>query len=195
MKYVKLAIFSIIILVVLFSFGFFATNILLKIFTRHGDEVMVPDLIGKNFKEARNDLIKYGLYIEKTGEDFSNEILKGYIISQKPSPNIHIKKGKTIKVIVSKGKAMTEVPILDNLTITEAKIRLQNVKLQLGKVSYAYSNDIGKNKVIYSQPIAGAKVAKNSMVELIISLGKLPTITDKKDMYKSLLEDALKDTN
>ena len=153
MRYIKLTIFIIVVLVALFFIGFFATNIFLRIFTRYGDEVIVPNLIGRNLKEARSDLIKYGLYIKKKGEEYSNDILKGHIISQKPSANIHIKKGKTIEVMVSKGKEMTKVPILDNLTLTEAKIRLQNVNLQVGKISYAFSNDISKNDRLYTLPI------------------------------------------
>lgn len=174
---------------IIFLLGFALTKTFLIFYTQHGDEVVVPDLIQKDYKNAKHDLYKKGLYIEKIGERNSQEILKGSIIKQEPLANSVVKEGYTIEVITSKGPELIPVPTLDNLSLDEAKIRLINSGLEIGKVSYSLSNKIPRGQVLYSRPRNGIKTPKLSQVDLIISLGDVKqNINDKADKYDNLLK-------
>ncbi len=190
MKTLKLIGFVVLSFIIIFLLGFVISRTVLYLYTHHRNEVEMPDLSNKDYRKAKHDLYKMGLYINKVGERNSMEVLNGSIISQEPRANTIVKKGYTIDVIVSKGPELIKIPTLDNLTIDEARIRLINSGLEVGNVNYSYSNEIQKGKVIYSQPVYGMDVPRNSKVDLVMSLGKIPsTINSKKDIYDSLLED------
>ncbi len=190
MKTLKTIGFVILSFIIIFLLGFVISRTVLYFYTHHRNEVEVPDLSNKDYRKAKHDLYKMGLYIDKVGERNSLEVLNGSIISQEPRANTIVKKGYTIDVIVSKGPELIKIPTLDNLTLDEARIRLINSGLEVGNVNYSYSNEIQKGKVIYSQPVYGIDIPRNSKVDLVISLGRIPsTINSKKDLYDSLLED------
>ena len=189
MKTLKTIGFVVISFIIIFLLGFVISRTVLYFYTHHRNEVEVPELVNKDYKKAKHDLYKLGLYIDKIGERNSLEVLDGSIISQEPQANTVVKKGYTIDVIVSKGPELIKIPTLDNLTLDEARIRLINSGLEVGNVNYSYSNEIQKGKVIYCQPVYGMDVPRNSKIALVMSLGKIPsTINSKQDEYDSLLE-------
>ena len=190
MKTLKTIGFVVLSFIIIFLLGFVISRTVLYFYTHHRNEVEMPDLSNKDYRKAKHDLYKMGLYINKVSERNSLEVLDGSIISQEPQAKTIVKKGYTIDVIVSKGPELIKIPTLDNLTIDEARIRLINSGLEVGNVNYSYSNEIQKGKVIYSQPVYGIDIPRNSKVDLVISLGRIPsTINSKKDLYDSLLED------
>ncbi|MBS3740539.1 MAG: PASTA domain-containing protein [Candidatus Cloacimonetes bacterium] len=193
LEILKKIFYVIISFVIIFLLGFALSKTFLTIYTQHGNEVVVPDLVNKDYKGAKHNLYKKGLYIEKAGERNSREVLKGSIITQEPKANSVVKEGYTIEVIISKGPELIPVPTLDNLTLDEAKIRLINSGLEIGKVSYSLSDKIPRGNVLYSRPRSGIKTPKLSKVDLIISLGDVKeNINDKTDKYDDFLN-GLKD--
>lgn len=188
MKFIKSFFFVIISFIIIFLLGFVISSVFLKFYTKHRNEVEVPELVNTDYKNAKYELYQAGLYIEKVGERNSQDILKGSIIAQDPPPEAVVKAGYTIDVIVSKGPELVKIPNLDNLTAAEARIRLINNGLNIGKVDYSFSDAIKHGKVIYSSPISGMKVPKYSKVKIIVSLGKIKKQIDEKSNYDSLLE-------
>jgi len=188
MEVLKRILYIILSLVIVFLLGFALAKTFLIIYTQHGNEVVVPELVNKDYKKAKHDLYKKGLYIEKDGERNSQDILKGSIIAQDPKANSVVKEGYTIEVIVSKGPELIPVPVLDNLTLDEAKIRLINSGLEIGKISYSLA-DIPRGYVLYSRPRSGIKTPKLSKVDLIISLGAVKDdLKDKSNKYDNFLK-------
>lgn len=189
LEILKGILYVIISFIIIFFLGFALSKTFLIIYTQHGNEVVVPDLVNKDYKNAKHDLYKKGLYIEKVGERNSQDILKGSIITQDPKANSVVKEGYTIEVITSKGPELIPVPTLDNLTLDEAKIRLINSGLEIGKVSYSLSDKIPRGNVLYSRPRSGIKTPKLSQVDLIISLGDVKdNINGKTDKYDNFLK-------
>ncbi|MBT4333356.1 MAG: PASTA domain-containing protein, partial [Candidatus Cloacimonetes bacterium] len=116
-------------------------------------------------------------------------IEKGKIISQKPNPGIMTKKYRTISVVLSNGPEMVRIPYLDNLSIVQAKLKLENAGLFIGEKVFRYSDEVAKGKVIYSQPLADELIPKKSEVEVIVSLGKYTTSSGDDNKWKDLLGD------
>ncbi|PID28011.1 MAG: hypothetical protein CSB55_06640 [Candidatus Cloacimonadota bacterium] len=190
MEFFKSFLLALLMLSVVCIIGFFGSNLVMKIITGHGNEVKVPNIVGKNFDTARNKCKKLKLYVQKTGSKHSNDMGKGKVLSQKPGKGMMTKIGRTVEVIVSEGPELVRVPFLDNITSKEARVRLKNTALELGQIKYRYSEDVPKGKIIISTPIAEAEVAKYSAVNIIVSLGKVPNTTKKSNKYKNLLDRA-----
>jgi serine/threonine-protein kinase len=160
----------------------------MNLVVRHGREVVVPNITGLNFDSAREQCKKLDLYVKQVDKKYNNSFERGSIINQKPNPNINTKRNSTIEVIVSLGPELVKVPYLDNITIQEARIRLNNANLKLGTKGYRYSSDVKKGKIISSSPIAEDLVPKGSKVKILISLGEVPTSNTNKSKYLKLLD-------
>ncbi len=177
------------IMMIIFIIGFVGINIIMKIAVGHRNEVIVPDLIDMNFDVARKKCKEYKLYLKQKELVHNDEIEKGRIISQNPNPEIMTKKYRTVSVVVSNGPEMVRIPYLDNLKVVEAKLKLENAGLILGKKIFRYSDEVNKGKIIYSQPMADELIAKKSKVKVVVSLGKYTSSSSSENKWKNLLDD------
>lgn len=171
----------------LFIIAFFGTDLIMKLIVGHGNEVQVPLLIGEDYEVARKNSKEMKLYLEKTDVVHDENIEKGKIISQIPNPGIMTKKYRTVNVVVSNGPEMVRIPYLDNLSVVEAKLKLENAGLFLGEKVFRYSDEVAKGNVIFSQPMADELIPRKSEVEIIVSLGKYTTSTGDDNKWKELL--------
>lgn len=67
--------------------------------------------------------------------------------------------------------SQTTVPVITGTLKSEAAEKLENADLQVGNVSYRYSEKVDRNRVISSKPKENTKVKKNTRVALVISSG------------------------
>jgi len=173
----------------LFIIAFFGTDLIMKIIVGHGNEVQVPLLIGEDYEVARKTCTEMKLYMEQSELVHDENIDKGKIISQKPNSGIMTKKYRTVSVVLSNGPEMVRIPYLDNLSIVEAKLKLENAGLYLGEKVFRYSDEVIKENVIYSQPMADELIPKKSSVTIIVSLGKYTTSSGDDNKWKNLFGD------
>jgi len=190
MRKIKPYLIVVSILMAAFILGFLGINLIMKLVVGHRNEVKVPNIVGLNYEVARKNSKDLKLYVQENESIHNDDFEKGKIISQEPYHDIMTKKFRTIKVIVSKGPEMVRIPYLDNLSEMEARLKLENAGLFLGKKIFRYSDYVKKDKVIFSQPMADEQIARKSKIDVIISLGKLPEASPKHDKYKKLLDDA-----
>jgi serine/threonine-protein kinase len=78
-----------------------------------------------------------------------------------------------IVVYVSSGKTKVVVPSLAGMTEAEAKLALETGKLTLGTIVEGNSATVEAGKVLSSDPVAGSQVAEGTVVNLLISNGKV----------------------
>ena len=189
MRKVKSFLAAVLCLIVVFIIGFFLMNIIMKLVVGHGNEVLVPNLVNTDYNSAIRICEDHKLYLQQTEVVNNDEFEKGRIISQNPHPNIKTKKYRTVDVVVSNGPEMVRIPFLYNLNSTEAKLKLENAGLKLGKKIYRYSDDVEEGKVVYSQPVADELIAKRSAVDVIVSLGKYSSSSSSGSKWRNLLND------
>ncbi|WP_175647375.1 Stk1 family PASTA domain-containing Ser/Thr kinase [Streptomyces cyaneochromogenes] len=89
----------------------------------------------------------------------------------------------------------TKVPPLLSKTEAQAKDRLEDAGLELGKVERAYSDTVKRGTVISTDPGSGARIRHNDSVSLVISQGpetvKVPDLEGYKlDKARSVLKDS-----
>ncbi|MFZ1701991.1 MAG: PASTA domain-containing protein [Pyrinomonadaceae bacterium] len=74
-----------------------------------GEQVQVPEILGKDVPESEKELALLGLQIKKRADRFSNET-PGTIVEQLPKAGETVKTGQTIRVVVSKGPGEGDQP-------------------------------------------------------------------------------------
>lgn len=131
-------------------------------------KVVVPDLRGYTYEEAEQELESLGLEIEKGNEVFSDEYDEGQIVSQSPKPDMEVKKGKSIRVNISKGSGMETVPNVIGMTESQAREALEAKGFQLGRVTEEESSQVA-GTVVRQSPVSGTEAESGSAVDIVIA--------------------------
>ncbi|QEK13607.1 Stk1 family PASTA domain-containing Ser/Thr kinase [Crassaminicella thermophila] len=159
------AIITAFILALIFTGGLFYLKKLFIV-----PEKEVPSLIGIELEEAKTNLENLGFGVEVAAEKNSDQYKKGYIIDQEPAAGKICKEGYTIKLTVSKGPKLVEVPTFINKNINEIEYLLENAGLKEGIVKYE-NHTLPIGVIISQSPQARKKVPKGSEVNFVVSQG------------------------
>jgi len=140
------------------------------VFTFMPANVRTPGVVGRTYQQASDDLKKAGLKVERS-EAFSTTVPKDAIISQSIKPGTKLKKGQSVKVVVSAGIEQVKLPNVANCTLEEAEAKLRSLGLEVsvGEEKYYYS--VPKDCVISQSVLPGTMVDKGSEISLTISKG------------------------
>ena len=155
------------------------------------DTVIVPNLAGKNIVYALELLTDLGLNTKIEGSEYSTEMPKNNVIFQEPEPGSEIKKGRDVRIIISKGPKSILLPNLERLPIQQARIILEENSLCQGQISSTYSNRVKKDSVIAQVPSAGTMITRNECINLLISLGIRPQAYKMPDLEGRSLDSAI----
>jgi len=171
----KSLVFNIIIGIILSVLVFFVFLQTLKFWTSHGQQLIVPDVMGKPFSEAKNLLEKDGFKVEIQDTVFHEKEMPLAVIKQFPDPEAIVKVNRTIYLTINSGIApLIDMPNLVGMSFRTAEIELRAKGLKLGVITYV--PDIAKNAVksqlFNSAPIrAGSKIALGSNIDLELGSG------------------------
>ncbi len=131
-------------------------------------EVTVP-VLSKMTQTVANSTLK-SLYLESTivvvnNDDFAD----GTVVSTEPANGTKVKVGTVITLYIAENSA--EVPKLTGKTLAEATSELQQAGLEVGDISYDYSDEYDTGCVTRQGITEGTKVNKGTAVSLTISSG------------------------
>ena len=160
-------------------------------------EVEMPNLSGKTLQEAQSMLESLNLMIKKVNYQESSEVKRNYIISQYPVAGIKVRENIAIvELAVSIGQTSVTVPNVVNLSLEEAKQKLDNAVLRFS-ISEEYSDTVPEGYVIRQNPTANYIANAGSIVELYVSNGpeieqaKVPNLIGmSQNSAKSLIRDS-----
>lgn len=127
--------------------------------------VEIPPIIGTLIADATTTLEALGLTTETIQEDF-DESVAGTILSTDPLPGTTVPKGTVIKVVLSKGPVLIDVPNVVGMDVTTATTTLQSAGFQVRTVNKLTVAIL--NKVYSQNPAAGSKAPKGSVITLEI---------------------------
>lgn len=138
-------------------------------------------IVGMTVEEAEEELAEWNIKIVVESEEESEED-EGVILEQNPRRGKEVKKGSTVKVVVSNGEKpeeLVKVPSVVGRTESEAVSRLENAGLKAEK-TYETSDTVPQGEVIRQEPGENSSVAVNSKVTIVISKGvdsvKVPNV-------------------
>ena len=133
------------------------------------DQVEVPDLVGMSQDQARSALKAVGLELGNVTTVDSDKD-KDRIVSQDPETGSKVKKGTTIAVSISTGKAaQVEIPTVVGISREDAEAQLKALGLNVTVEEVSGSQPSGQVTAV--EPGEGSKVDKNSTVKLKVSKG------------------------
>ncbi len=159
------------------------------------EDVVMIDVKGMTQAQAESMLKEKN--ISYTVEEKASSEDKGTVVDQTPAAGTTISSATRVVIYVSSGAESFELKDYSGLTLDMVKTALQSLKLEAGEVTYEYSDDIDKDKVIKTNPEAGTKVKEGDKIGIVLSKGPeekmttMPTVIGlTESQAKSAVEDA-----
>ncbi|MBM3937542.1 MAG: PASTA domain-containing protein [Sphingomonadales bacterium] len=145
----------------------------LDAYTRHGDAILVPNVLKMKPFEAEEKLSSMDLGMKIIDTVYIDNMKPGVIVEQTPESNDDVKSGRVVYVTVNAtSRPRVKMPKLTDCSLNLAKALLKNAGLVLGTVSKEYS-EYGNN-LVTAQRVggrsieAGEKVLKGTVVDITI---------------------------
>ena len=133
----------------------------------------VPALVNLQLSSAETMVKDNSLLYTIEGKEYSNIIPKDYILYQSINPGAIIEINTMLMIKVSGGAELVEVPNILGIEKDKALQLLEKAQLQV-KIVESYSNYIAEGYVVSQEKTEGVMIAKNSEIQVTISLGKDP---------------------
>ena len=145
----------------------------LDAYTRHGDKIIVPNVLGSKPFEAEAKLSEMELRMKIIDTVYLDKMKPGVIVEQLPLANEDVKSGRILYLTVNAtSRPRISMPRLTDCSFNLAKALLKNAGLILGKITYEYAeyaNNLVIGQKVGGRPIeAGQKVLKGTTVDLIV---------------------------
>lgn len=159
----------VLLIVSLMMVGALSTFVTIRFFTA-GDEVVVPDLSGKDSVEAIRVLRGAGLSLKILPQKrFNDKIPADKIVAQRPEAKTKIKQGRSVEVYLSLGPEKTIVPEVIGETMRVATMTLEQRGLHQGKVIYVTDPAAPGEEIIAQYPDAGTELTGGRAVNLLVN--------------------------
>ena len=128
-------ILAIVILLAILSIG---VRFGLDYYTLHGESIVVPNVIHKQYDEAVDIMDKVGLTIEVTDTGYVKELPADCILEQSPVGGKRIKSTHVVYVTINAASAPSLVipDIIDNNSLREAQAQLLSMGFKVGEPEY-----------------------------------------------------------
>ncbi|MBP1672255.1 MAG: penicillin-binding protein [Bacteroidetes bacterium] len=150
--------------------------IFLNLYTRHGNEVEMPDFIGKDSKSLVTDSLSADFIVVVSESVFDKTSKPGTVLKQNPNPKEKVKRGRKVYVTVASDQPpVVKMPQLQDVSLRQAEIMLKAKGLILGSVIYKpspYENAV-LEQLYRGRPIASGKD---------INMGEIITLVVGKDI-------------
>ena len=115
-------------------------------------------------------------YQTGTDEEYSDSVPKGCVVRTEPEGGTLLPKDSVVIVYISLGREIREVECPDLVGEKQAKAekRLRNVNLEVGEVTFDYSDEYKAGIVISQEVEDGTLIEEGTEVSFVVSLGPEP---------------------
>ncbi|GAB7107824.1 Stk1 family PASTA domain-containing Ser/Thr kinase [Streptomyces phaeofaciens JCM 4814] len=149
--------------------------------------VKVPDLKGTRLDKAKERLKADGLQPGLVTKEFSDDVLKGFVISSGPEAGTERRAGSAVALVVSKGPAL-DVPDVTGDDLDDARAELEEAGFQVEVASKEINSEFDKGQVAAQSPQEGAQLGEGDTVTLTLSKG--PELVEVPDVVGDSVDDA-----
>jgi eukaryotic-like serine/threonine-protein kinase len=141
----------------------FVASWILSIYTRHGEAIAMPNMVGKSLESVQSDLSTSDFELIVRDSIFDNKTPKHNIVSQDPPAGTKVKKHRKVYVtIVAMGTKKAPFPSLNDLSLRQATQLLENNGFSVGQVIYQPSEF---DNIVIEQRYKGKKMEEGQMLE------------------------------
>jgi beta-lactam-binding protein with PASTA domain/tRNA A-37 threonylcarbamoyl transferase component Bud32 len=162
-----------------------------------GATATVPSVVGRTEAQAV-EAVRAASLQASVSRSFDEKVPAGQVISVDPAAGDTVQRGSQVAVVVSKGPERYAVPPVVGMTLAEARARITEVNLKVGKVTEAYNEEVPEGQVVSAKPGPGASLKKGTAVAMTVSKGRKPidvpdlTGKDAKNATRTLKDLGLK---
>jgi beta-lactam-binding protein with PASTA domain len=144
-------------------------KIYLKVNIENRPTVKVPELTNLSYRNARIQLVNYGLQLGSIS--YKSSRYKNTVLSQSIEPGSEVEKGSTINLVISDGLGvkMITVPELIGKSLTEAQRLIITSGLRIGTYEYVANRNVPVNTVIGITPSDKRTLLEGTEIDLIIA--------------------------
>lgn len=162
-----------------------------------GQFTRVPSVLGQTEKTAEQRLQDAGLDVKRIDRAFSDTAARGTVMSSDPGSGERIRGNDSVRLVVSKGPEMVDVPDLTGVALGKARAGLEEAGLAPGMVTREFSEDVARGEIVRTDPEAGTERRSGSAVALVVSKGSpvdVPDVTglSVEDATAALADEGLK---
>ena len=173
-KNILIAISIVVVLIV-------GSMIFLNVFTKHNQELTVPDLANLTVDEAQMVAAGAGMRVEVTDSAFVKRMKRGAVYRQNPVPGSKVKEGRRISLTINAvNPRQITMPDLIGYSTRQAKAEILSRGLVLGRL--IYEQDMATNNVLRQlhdgkviEP--GTMIESEAVIDLVVGLNSRDNMT------------------
>lgn len=131
--------------------------------------VTVPDLTGRSRGQAERMLDRLGLEVQR-GQPIPNpRMRRGRVLMQTPLPGEEVARGSTVRIVLSDGPEMRQIPSISGLARPDAIGLLQRFGFQVAIRRVLHRSEV--NSLVGTEPGAGKQAPVGGRVVILVSNG------------------------
>ena len=138
---------------------------------------LVPNFIGMDYTQVQNNREYTSMYLFYVTEEYSDTAPAGQIIQQEPSADTVLKAGETIRLVVSKGPQMAEMPNIIGFTQDGAVKELEVRGLVASCFMVVNDGSYASGCVVRTSEEPGTKVEVGTVITVYIAADPSVQIT------------------
>ena len=138
---------------------------------------LVPSFIGMDYTQVQNNREYTSMYLFYVTEEYSDTAPAGQIIQQEPSADTVLKAGETIRLVVSKGPQMAEMPNIIGFTQDGAVKELEARGLVASCFMVVNDGSYASGCVVRTSEEPGTKVEVGTVITVYIAADPSVQIT------------------
>jgi len=137
-------------------------------------EVEVPDLAGLDLSAAQVQVEPSGLVLQVVDERHDPAVPSGRIIEQVPLPGSSVRRGRKVKLVLSRGDRVLVVPSLVGRPIRAVDIDLRQEGFVPGELARAPSSSAPAGTVLAQVPAPESPAVPQARIHRLVSDGPPP---------------------
>lgn len=156
-----------------------AANYFMKEFTHHGEEVEMPNYVGKCYSDLQNSTSENFTFEVSRIKIFDESKPDGTVVKQEPLPGEKVKYGRKVTLTITTATPrMVKMPQLaGNITLRQAKHILEDSGLEVGTVVETESDSpglvLGQYREKTGKPIAaGTEIKQGEKIKLEVGVAR-----------------------
>ena len=148
-------------------------------FLLHNRKVQVPDVVGKQFAEAKTAIEDAKLVVVQKEVQLTHKAPEGQVLNQDPKPGgDKVKAGTEINLTIEGADPLVVVPDVVKQTADDAKKHITEAGLTAVESGTAVTEGFEANQVTSQKPGAGEQVKAGATIELTVASQKVVEVPD-----------------
>jgi serine/threonine-protein kinase len=152
-------------------------------------EVTVPDLAGRTEDESARIASSRGLSIEVVDHRNDPSVGSGRVLQQDPPEGAAVRRGRRIRVVLSLGGKVLEVPDLVGRPARQAEMEARRGGIVPGDEAHAYSRTVAAGVVLAQVPPGATPAVPGARIHRLVSDGPEPKAWVMPDLTGKTLGD------